>query len=100
MNLTAAVIDAFEGAPLPDAVRRAAIELLVTNARRQLTTAGPDADATFAREMAERPIAEHAQAANAQHYEVPAEFFLNCLGPAAEILLRAVSRPHRRPAPR
>jgi cyclopropane-fatty-acyl-phospholipid synthase len=31
--------------------------------------------------MAERPIAEHADAANAQHYELPAEFFLNCLGP-------------------
>ena len=67
MNLTAAVIDAFEGAPLPDAVRRAAIEALVGNARRQLTATGPGADATFAEEMAERPIAEHTAAANAQH---------------------------------
>ncbi|ODT89246.1 cyclopropane-fatty-acyl-phospholipid synthase family protein [Phenylobacterium sp. SCN 70-31] len=81
MSLTAAVIDTFEGAPLPDAVRRTAIELLVANARRQLSAAGSDADAVFAREMAERPIAEHADAANAQHYEVPADFFLRCLGP-------------------
>jgi cyclopropane-fatty-acyl-phospholipid synthase len=81
MSLIAATIDAFEGAPLPDTVRKTAIELLVANARRQLSGAGPDADAAFAREMAERPIAEHTDAANAQHYEVPAEFFLNCLGP-------------------
>ena len=81
MNLTATAIDAFEGAPLPDAVRRAAIELLVANARRQLTATGPAADAAFAQAMSDRPIAEHTAAANAQHYEVPAEFFLNCLGP-------------------
>jgi cyclopropane-fatty-acyl-phospholipid synthase len=81
MSLIAATIDAFEGAPLPDVVRRTAIGLLVANARRQLSAAGPDADAAFAREMAERPIAEHTDAANAQHYEVPAGFFENCLGP-------------------
>ena len=81
MSLIAATIDAFEGAPLPDTVRKTAIELLVANARRQLSGAGSDADAAFAREMEQRPIAEHTDAANAQHYEVPAEFFLNCLGP-------------------
>ena len=81
MSLIATIIDSFEGAPLPDAVRRTAIELLVANARRQLSGAGPDVDAAFAREMAERPIAEHTDAANDQHYEVPAAFFLNCLGP-------------------
>jgi len=81
MSLIAATIDAFEGAPLPDTVRKTAITLLVANARRQLGSAGPDANAAFAREMAERRIAEHTDAANAQHYEVPAEFFLNCLGP-------------------
>lgn len=81
MSLIAATIDAFEGAPLPDAVRKTAITLLVANARRRLGAAGPDANAVFAREMEARPIAEHTDAANAQHYEVPAEFFLNCLGP-------------------
>ncbi len=81
MSLISATIDTFEGAPLPDAVRKAAITLLVANARRQLSVAGPGTEAAFAREMEARPIAEHTDAANAQHYEVPADFFLNCLGP-------------------
>ena len=81
MSLISATIDTFEGAPLPDVVRKTAIRLLVANARRQLSGSGPETEAAFAREMSERPIAEHADAANAQHYEVPAAFFLNCLGP-------------------
>ena len=36
MSLIAATIDAFEGAPLPDVVRKTAITLLVANARRQM----------------------------------------------------------------
>jgi cyclopropane-fatty-acyl-phospholipid synthase len=35
----------------------------------------------FAREMAARAIAEHTNAANTQHYEVPAAFFAHVLGP-------------------
>ena len=81
MSLISATIDTFEGAPLPDVVRKTAISLLVANARRQLSGSGPGTEAAFAREMSERPIAEHADAANAQHYEVPAAFFMNCLGP-------------------
>ena len=81
MTLVSSALTAFEGAPLPDPVRRAAIQFLVSGARKQAAAAGPDADAAFARQMSERPIAEHTDAANEQHYEVPAEFFLNCLGP-------------------
>jgi len=81
MSLVATTLQAFEGAPLPDAMRKAAIRLLVSGARRQAACAGPDADARFAAEMAVRPIAEHTDAANAQHYEVPAAFFQACLGP-------------------
>ncbi|MGZ3402344.1 MAG: SAM-dependent methyltransferase, partial [Phenylobacterium sp.] len=81
MSLVSTALLAFEGAPLPDPVRKAAIQVLVSGARRQAASAGPDTDAAFARQMAERPIAEHTDAANEQHYEVPAEFFLNCLGP-------------------
>jgi cyclopropane-fatty-acyl-phospholipid synthase len=62
-------------------VRKAAIQLLVSGARKNAAAAGADADAAFATQMATRPIAEHTDAANEQHYEVPAEFFLNCLGP-------------------
>ncbi|THD77158.1 MAG: class I SAM-dependent methyltransferase [Phenylobacterium sp.] len=81
MSLVATALQAFEGAPLPDAMRRAAIELLVAGARRQLAGAGPDAEARFAEAMAARPIAEHAAAANDQHYELPAAFFEAALGP-------------------
>jgi cyclopropane-fatty-acyl-phospholipid synthase len=81
MSLISTALLAFEGAPLPDPVRKAAIQVLVSGARRQAAGAGPDADAAFARQMAERPIAEHTDAANEQHYEVPAAFFEACLGP-------------------
>jgi cyclopropane-fatty-acyl-phospholipid synthase len=81
MSLISTTIQAFEGAPVPDLMRRAAIQFLVANARRQLSAAPADADAAFAREMAERPIAEHTRAANEQHYELPAAFFEKVLGP-------------------
>ena len=81
MSLISTALVAFEGAPLPDPVRKAAIQVLVSGARRQAAAAGPNADAAFARQMAERPIAEHTAAANEQHYEVPAAFFEACLGP-------------------
>jgi cyclopropane-fatty-acyl-phospholipid synthase len=41
---------------------------------------GPHDAAAFAREMAARAIAEHTDAANDQHYELPPEFFRLCLG--------------------
>lgn len=81
MRLLASTIHAFEGAPLPDAARRAAIGLLVAGARRNLASAPPQSAARFAREMDARPIAEHVQAANAQHYELPPAFFQAVLGP-------------------
>ncbi len=81
MSLISTALVAFEGAPLPDPVRKAAIQVLVSGARRQAAGAGPETDAAFARQMAERPIAEHTDAANEQHYEVPAAFFEACLGP-------------------
>jgi cyclopropane-fatty-acyl-phospholipid synthase len=71
----------FERVPLPDAVSRAAIEFLVGRTSRRLSAAKPDTVAEFARAMARRPIAEHVEAANAQHYELPAEFFEHVLGP-------------------
>ena len=71
MSAVAAVINAFEGAPLPDALRRAAVSFLVEGARRGLQGSAAEIDAEFAREMARRPIAEHTKAANDQHYELP-----------------------------
>jgi cyclopropane-fatty-acyl-phospholipid synthase len=70
-----------ERAPIPDFVTRAAISAFVDRARRALADGGDDVDAAFARDMADRPIAEHTDDANAQHYEVPARFFRLVLGP-------------------
>lgn len=81
MSLITNTLLAFESAPLPDSVRRAAIRLLVAGARRHAASGGPETDAAFAEQMALRPIAEHTDAANEQHYEVPAAFFEACLGP-------------------
>ncbi len=80
MSAVATLISTFEGAPLPDAVRRGAVRLLVANASRTMH-GDPQMDADFARHMALRPVAEHTDAANAQHYEVPAAFFERVLGP-------------------
>ncbi|MDG2523472.1 cyclopropane-fatty-acyl-phospholipid synthase [Caulobacter segnis] len=78
MNL----INALQDAPAPDFVTRPAIASLVAGARRGLATENrPDIDARFAAEMAARPVAEHTDAANAQHYELPPRFFECVLGP-------------------
>ena len=81
MSALSSVITAFEGAPLPDPVRRAAVRMLVEGARRNLAGAPGAGDAAFAAQMGARPIAEHVQAANDQHYELPAAFFERVLGP-------------------
>ena len=69
-----------EALPVPDALSRMVIASLVGRTDRSLATGAPDA-AAFAREMAAFPIAVHTDAANAQHYEVPAAFFAQILGP-------------------
>ena len=81
MGLVKAAIHAFEDAPIPDVVARAAINMLVGGARRRLTGADPDFDEAFAREMRDWPIAVNTDEANAQHYELPAAFFECVLGP-------------------
>ena len=45
MSTVAAVINAFEGAPLPDALRRAAVSFLVEGARRGLQGSAAEIDA-------------------------------------------------------
>jgi cyclopropane-fatty-acyl-phospholipid synthase len=80
MSLTAVATRAVERAPLPDLVTRLGVGYLVARARRALA-AGPANDESFAAAMAARPIAENTAEANAQHYEVPADFFRRVLGP-------------------
>ncbi len=81
MNLIAAATGAVERLPLPDSVTRAGIALLVNRTGRRLDRTTATEERRFAEAMAALPIAAHPEAANAQHYEVPAEFFALVLGP-------------------
>lgn len=72
--LVDAVVD---GGRVPDAVLRGAIRLLLRGRRGR---PGPDVD-TLARELWSGPVTVAADAANLQHYEVPAAFFTLMLGP-------------------
>jgi cyclopropane-fatty-acyl-phospholipid synthase len=81
MSFVAAVIGTAERVPLPDLLIRAAIARLCSRTATRLANGNAETDAAFARAMATRAIAENTAEANAQHYEVPAEFFALVLGP-------------------
>jgi cyclopropane-fatty-acyl-phospholipid synthase len=81
MSFMSAIIDTAERVPLPDVIIRAAIHRLCSRTAVRLASGSAESDAAFARGMAARAIAEHADAANIQHYEVPQAFFANVLGP-------------------
>ena len=81
MSLLATGIDIAERAPLPDAALKFGVSALVENARRRIVRQNDPQEVEFARDMAAHPIAEHAEAANAQHYELPEAFFGLVLGP-------------------
>ncbi|MDQ0395809.1 SAM-dependent methyltransferase [Labrys monachus] len=80
MTLVASAIGMIERTSLPDWMTRGGVQFLVGRTRRQLARL-PCADAAFAGMMATHPIALHAEDANAQHYEIPADFFGLVLGP-------------------
>lgn len=69
---------------LPDAIVRAGIRRLCAQRLRDELDGGPEAQAERFRQRAAMfsrgPIALHAEAANAQHYELPPGFFALCLG--------------------
>src|SRR5258708_1139995 len=81
MSLIASTIIAAERLPLPDAFIRTGIPTLVGRTASKLARGDADSDAAFAQQIAWRAIAECADTANAQHYEVPAAFFGLVLGP-------------------
>src|SRR5450432_1973925 len=81
MSFVSSVIETAERVPLPDLVIRAAIQRLCSRTATRLAGGNAENDAAFRREMAARAIAEHTDAANTQHYEVPAAFFARVLGP-------------------
>jgi cyclopropane-fatty-acyl-phospholipid synthase len=81
MSLVSLGIDMVERLQLPDPVTAAGIDLLVGRTRRRLAAVPSGGEAEFARDMLHHPVAEHADAANRQHYELPPEFFALILGP-------------------
>ena len=81
MSLIAAAGRVAERLPLPDPLTRLGIDMLVGRTRRVLAALPPETMHRFAEEMAARPIAEHPERANDQHYELPPEFFALTLGP-------------------
>ena len=84
MTLTSRALDAVERGWVPDALVRAGIRRLcarrLREARRDRDAPAPAATA-FLRSLREGPIAPRPEAANAQHYELPAELFEAMLGP-------------------
>src|SRR5476651_968164 len=79
MSFATAAASLAERAPLPDFVIRAGMRRVI--AANDAAVTPPGTDAAFARAMAAKPIAEHADAANRQHYELPPGFFALFLGP-------------------
>ncbi|MDV6331895.1 cyclopropane-fatty-acyl-phospholipid synthase family protein [Asticcacaulis sp. 201] len=68
-----------ERAPLPDGLTLAAIDFLVGRSKRHMRGSAME-EAAFADSMSQYPIAVQTDAANAQHYEIPDEFFGYILG--------------------
>lgn len=81
MTFVAKTISTFEQAPVPDAVTRFFMKQLVARTNRQCIESNGDENQRFAKEMADLPIAIHTDAANQQHYDVPAAFYDLVLGP-------------------
>ena len=68
---------------LPDAVVRAGIRRLCATRLRTPKTLGDEAEVfqSCIADLRQSAIAQDTDAANRQHYELPPEFFLKCLGP-------------------
>jgi len=69
---------------LPDWVIRIGIRRLLAQRLRDETESTPEAQRArllaYVEDLKRRPIAEETRSANDQHYEVPTEFFRECLG--------------------
>ena len=81
MSLVAVASKIIERVPVPDALTRTGIDMLCGRTARALRRMDESEETLFAREMAARPIAIATAEANAQHYEVPSDFFRLVLGP-------------------
>src|ERR1700761_1000672 len=81
MNLAQTAIHLGEAFPWPDSMSTAVIDRLVEQTRRKLASSNNLSDAGFSRASSAFPIAINTADANAQHYEIPADFFELILGP-------------------
>jgi cyclopropane-fatty-acyl-phospholipid synthase len=82
MSLIAMATRFAERAPLPDGLSKLGVAALVDRASRSLSGRAEGSETEFVREMDQFPVARDVQAANQQHYELPADFFALTLGPA------------------
>ena len=82
--LARAAIDLAERGLVPDALVRVGIRSLLRQRLRELDAGSMEdqrrAHASFVRELGSSPVAIRTDAANRQHYELPAEFFRTVLG--------------------
>ncbi|RDJ02691.1 SAM-dependent methyltransferase [Rhizobium grahamii] len=80
MNLLALAINSAERAPLTDTLAKVGIAALCARSNRALSKLPQDHEPRFAAAMNDFPIAMHTEAANRQHYDIPAPFFETVLG--------------------
>lgn len=81
MTLAATAVSLAERHAWPDALLRAGIWALCERTRRACAQGSAENDRVFAQAMSDAPIALNTADANAQHYEIPADFFALVLGP-------------------
>lgn len=81
MQVLSNMIPLAERAGIPDGLARLAIGMMVARTDRSLSEKQNGGTAAFVQAMSDMPIAIHANDANAQHYELPPEFFALVLGP-------------------
>ncbi len=81
MTLASQAIKAAEAFDLPNSITLAGVGLMVRRTDEALSRLPGQAEIEFAEAMKAYPIATHTDEANAQHYELPAEFFALALGP-------------------
>ncbi len=80
MTIVENILSFTERTNLPDPVTQAGITFLVSRSKRDRARQPETLTAEFARNMSAYPIALNTDAANRQHYEVPAAFFAKSLG--------------------
>lgn len=85
MDLTANLLRGgrwgMENLPVPDGLIRAGIRMICDRRLKEMASTAGDVEAAFLEEIKRHAVAEHADSANEQHYELPPAFFEAVLGP-------------------